>query len=156
MWSEEAQKGKEGSSQTRDCWATMERIALDIMGPLPQSNSDNSYILVIGDYFSKYTETYALPDHTAQTVARVVVEQWICRYGVPRIIHSDQGRDFESHLFTEMCRLLDIEKTKTCPYRPQSDGMIEQFNRTVAQMLATFVKGNRKTWNEHLPFLMLA
>ena len=111
--------------------------------------------MVIGDYFSKYTEAYALPDHTAQKVARVVVEQWICRYGVPRIIHNDQGRDFESHLFTEMCRLLDIEKTKTCPYRPQSDGMIERFNCTVAQMLATFVKGNRKTWDEHLPFLML-
>ena len=134
----------------------MERIALDIMGPLPQSNSDNSYILVIGDYFSKCTGAYALPDHTAQTVARVVVEEWICRYGVPRIIHSDQGHDFESHLFTEMCRLLKIEKTKTCPYRPQSDGMIERFNRTVAQMLAIFVKGNRKTWDEHLPFLMLA
>ena len=125
----------------------VERIALDIMGPLPQSNSDNSYILVIGDYFSKYTEVYALPDHTAQTVARVVVEQWICRYGVPRIIHSDQGRDFESHLFTEMFRLLDIEKTKTCPYRPQSDGMIKRFNRTVAQMLATFVKGCALTFS---------
>ena len=55
-----------------------------------------------------------------------------------------------------MCRFLDIEKTKTYPYRPQSDEMIERFNRTVAQMLATFVKGNRKTWDEHLPFLMLA
>ena len=55
-----------------------------------------------------------------------------------------------------MCRFLDIEKTKTCPYRPQSDETIEWFNRTVGQMLATFVKGNRKTWDEHLPFLMLA
>ena len=149
-------KGKRAPLKQEIVGLPMERIALDIMGPLPQSNSDNSYILVIGDYFSKYTEAYALPDHTAQTVARVVVEQWICRYGVPRIIHSDQGCDFESHLFTEMCRLLDIDKTKTCPYRPQSDGMIERFNRTVAQMLATFVKGNRKTWDEHLPFMMLA
>ena len=138
-------KGKRAPLKQEIVGLPMERITLDIMGPLPQSNSDNSYILVIGHYFSKYTEAYALPDHTAQTVARVVVEQWICRYGVPRIIHSDQIRGFESHLFTEMCRLLDIDKTKTCPYRPQSDGMIERFNRTVAQMLATFVKGNRKT-----------
>ena len=58
---------------------------------------------------------------------------------VPGVIHSDQGRDFETSLFAEVCRLLDIEKTRTCPYRPQSDGMIERFNRTVAQMLATFV-----------------
>ena len=103
----------------------------------------------MGEYYNKYTEAYALPDHAAQTVARVVVEQWICRYGLPRIMHSDQGRDFENHMFTGRCRLLDIEKTKTCPYRPQSDGMIERFNGTFAQMLATFVKGNRKTWDEY-------
>ena len=120
----------------------MERIALDIMGPLPRSNSGNSYILVIGDYFTKWTQAHALPDHTAQTVAKIVVEEWICKMGVPRTIHSDQGTDFESNLFQEMCRLLNIEKTRTCPYRPQSDGMIERFNRTVAQMLATFVKEN--------------
>ena len=86
----------------------MERIALDIMGPLPTSNSGNMYILVIGDYFSKFTEAYSLPDHTVQTVARVLVEQWVCRYGVPGVIHSDQGRNFESNLFAEVCRLLDI------------------------------------------------
>ena len=77
------------------------------------------------------------------------------RYGVPGVIHSDQGRDFESNLFAEMCRLLDIEKTRTCPYRPQSDGKIERFNRTVAQMLATFVQGKKRSWDEHLPFVML-
>ena len=78
-----------------------------------------------------------------QTVAKIVVEQWICKMGVPRVIHSDQGPDFESNLFQEMCRLLEIDKTRTCPYRPQSDGMIDRFNRTVAQMLATFVNENR-------------
>ena len=76
--------------------------------------------------------------------------------GVPRVIHSDQGPDFESNLFQEMCCLLETDKTRTCPYHPQSDGMIERFNRTVAQMLATFVKGNRRDWDEHLPYLMLA
>ena len=148
--------GKRAPLQQDVAGLPMERIALDIMGPLPTSNSGNVYILVIGDYFGKFTEAYALPDHTAQTVARVLVEQWICRYGVPGVIHSDQGRDFESNLFAEVCRLLDIEKTRTCPYRPQSDGMIERFNRTVAQMLATFVQGKKRSWDEHLPFVMLA
>ena len=133
-----------------------ERIAMDIMGPLPKSNSGNLYILVIGDYFTKWTESYALKDHTAQTIADVLVNQWICRFGVPRRIHTDQGRDFESNLIHEMCHLLDIEKTRTCPYRPQSDGMVERFNRTLAQMLATFARGHRGDWDEHLPFVMLA
>ena len=55
-------------------------LNMDVMGHLPTSNYGNMYILVIGDYFSKFTKAYALPDHIAQTVARVLVEQWICRY----------------------------------------------------------------------------
>ena len=84
------------------------------------------------------------------------MNQWICRFGVPRRIHTDQGRDFESNLIYEMCHLLDIEKTRTCPYRPQSDGMVERFNWTLTQMLATFAKGHGGDWDEHLPFFMLA
>ena len=148
--------GKKAPLQQEVAGMPMERIALDIMGPLPRSNSGNNYILVIGDYFTKWTQAHALPDHTAQTVAKIVVEEWICKMGVPHVIHSDQGPDFESNLFQEMCRLLEIDKTRTCPYLPQSDGMIERFNRTVTQMLATFVKGNRRDWDEHLPYLMLA
>ena len=87
-------KRERGLLSNKTVGLPMECIALDIMGPLLLSNSDNSYILVIGDYFSKYTDAYALPDCTAQTVARVVVELWICQYGMPRIIHSDQGRNF--------------------------------------------------------------
>ena len=120
--------GKRAPLQQEVAGMPMERIALDIMGPLPRSNSGNSYILVIGDYFTKWTQAHALPDHTAQTVAKIVVEEWIRKMGVPRVIHSDQGPDFESNLFQEMCRLLEIDKTRTCPYRPQSDGMIERFN----------------------------
>ena len=87
------QKGKRATLKQEAVGLPMEPIALDIMGPMRQSDLDNLYILVIGDYFSKYTEAYSLPGHTAQTVARVVVEQWICRYRVPRIIHNDQGSD---------------------------------------------------------------
>ena len=71
-------------------------------------------------------------------------------------IHSDQGRSFESDVFREMCRLLGIEKTRTTPYRPQSDGLVERANRTIENMLASFVSQNQKDWDEHLPLLMLA
>ena len=85
-----------------------ERISMDIMGLLPKSNSGNLYISVIGDYFTKWTESYALKDHTGQTIADVLVNQWICRFGVPQRIHTDQGRDLESNLIHEMCQLLGI------------------------------------------------
>ena len=73
-------------------------------------------------------EAYALPDQTAQTVVDCLVTEWICRYGVPSEILPDKGRNFESTLFQEMCRLLDIKKVGTSRYRPQSDGLVERYN----------------------------
>jgi transglutaminase/protease-like cytokinesis protein 3 len=93
-------------------YQSLDRIALDILGPLPCTSDGNQYIVVISDYFTKYVEAYALKDHTALTVPDKLVTEFICRYGVPSIIHSDQGPEFESTLFKEMCRLLGIEKTR--------------------------------------------
>ena len=142
--------------QTYNVGAPMERVALDILGPLPVSERGNKYVLVIGDYFSKWTEGYAIPDQEAITVARVVVEEFITRFGVPRQIHSDQGRNFESLVFQEMCKLLGMEKTRTTALHPQSDGMVERFNQTVEAMLSKFVAEDQRDWDEHLPLLMMA
>lgn len=67
---------------------------LDILGPLLETVNKNSYILVIGDYFSKWTEAFPLPNQEALSIARVLVEEWVCQYGVPRSVHSDQGKNF--------------------------------------------------------------
>ena len=95
--------------------ASMERVAMDIVGPLPRTANGNEYILVVCDYFTKWVECYALTDHQAQTVADAVVSNFVSRFGVPSVIHSDQGREFESRLFEEVCQLLGIEKTRTTP-----------------------------------------
>ena len=142
--------------RTYNIGAPMERVALDILGPLPISTMGNKYILVIGDYFSKWTEGYAIADQESPTVARVVVEEFVARFSVPRQIHSDQGRNFESLVFQEMCKLLGMDKTRTTPLHPQSDGMIERFNQTVEAMLSKFVAENQQDWDEHLAVLMMA
>lgn len=131
-------------------------VAIDIMGPLPITDKGNQYIMVVGDYFTKWTEAYPLPDHTAQTVADKLVCEFICRYGSPLRIHTDQGREFESNLFKRMCDIFEIEKSRTTPFHPQSDGMIERFNRTLQQMLAMFVNDYKDDWDEHLPLLTMA
>lgn len=133
-----------------------ERVALDILGPLPETPCKNKYILVIGDYFSKWTEAFPLPNQEASTIAKVLTEEWVCRFGVPRSIHSDQGRNFESTLFREVCRLLHIHKSRTSPYHAQSDGLIERFNRTLLSMLSLFVEDNQLNWDTLLPYVMLA
>ena len=69
---------------------------------------------------------------------------------------TDQGRNFESTLIKEICKILGITKTRTTPYHPQSDGMIERFNRTVLNMLSAVVSDDEYNWDLHLPTLMLA
>ncbi|KAL5011242.1 hypothetical protein ScPMuIL_011676 [Solemya velum] len=76
----------------------MDRVQLDILGPLPQTRKGNKYILVLIDQFSKWTEAYPLADQTAESVAEVVVKEFICRFGVPLEVHTDQGSNFESSL----------------------------------------------------------
>ena len=67
----------------------------------------------------------------AITVAKCLVNEFICRFGVPEQLHSDQGRNFESKVIKNVCDLLQIRKTRTSPYHPQSDGLVERFNRTL-------------------------
>ena len=133
-----------------------DRVYMDILGELPETDQGNKYVLVITDGFMKWTQAIALPNQTALTVADALMTQVFSLFGVPRQIHTDQGRNFESDLFRELCQLLDIEKTRTTPYRPQSDGQTERFNRTVQQMLKTYVRENRDDWDDHLPYVMMA
>lgn len=81
--------------------APLDVIAIDMMGPLPVTEK---YSMVLGDYFSKWTEAYAVPAHTAQTVFDKLVTEFICSYGTcsPLRIPTDQGREFESQLFSVM------------------------------------------------------
>ena len=133
----------------------LQRVAMDIMGPLPTTARQNKYILVIGDYFTKWVEAFAMPDMLASTVARYFVDGFVCRYGVPLSLHTDQGPQFESRLMKSVCRLLDITKTRTTAYHPQSDGMIERYNRTLQKMLSSCVDDHQE-WDLHLQRTMFA
>lgn len=131
-------------------------MVVDISGPWPMSDNGNEYIIVVGDYYTKYKEAYAVPDHTAMTVADKIVTEYCCRFGIPLQIQTDQGREFESNLFKLVCQKLGITKTKSTPYRPQSQGIIERFNRTLKQMLRIFVNENKSDWDDLLPYLLMA
>ena len=117
--------------KTYNVGAPMERIAIDVMGPLPPTDRDNKYILVISDYFAKWTESYPMPNQEAETVPNVVVREFISIFGVPRQLHTDRGRNFEFQLFLEMCSIMEIDRTRTTSVRPQSDGTVKRFNRTM-------------------------
>ena len=73
----------------------------------------------------------------AKTIDNVFVSHFVSRFGAPNVLHTDQGRNFESALFKEVCLLLGVHKTRTTPYyHPQSDGLVERFNRTLLDVLS--------------------
>ena len=78
------------------------------------------------------------------------MSKFICRFGVPRQLHSDQGTNFESKVFAEVCRLFDIEKTCTTLLHPQSDGQVERFNRTLIEMLRGKIQQDQTDWDLQL------
>ncbi|GFX28125.1 hypothetical protein TNCV_424521 [Trichonephila clavipes] len=149
-------KRTRGRLQLYNVGAPFERIAFDILGPHPRSSDDNNNILVVMDYFTKWPEAYPIPDQETSTVAEVLVRQWISRFGVPLQLHSDQGRNFDSAVCKRLCEILAIDKTRTTVLHPQSDGMVERFNRTILKCLSLLVSSNQQDWDKKLPFFLLA
>ncbi|XP_038045162.1 uncharacterized protein LOC119719738 [Patiria miniata] len=103
-------------------------------------------------------EAFALPDATAIAVAHKLVNEIVCRFGVPQELHSDQGTNFESGVFCKMCQILGISKTRTTAYNPKSDGMVERFNKTLINIVAVLIDPMRrqKDWDEFLPYATFA
>ncbi|GBO07677.1 Retrovirus-related Pol polyprotein from transposon 297 [Araneus ventricosus] len=132
------------------------RLGTCILVPFPVTTKGNRYVLVLKDYFTKWPEEIPIPDQEASTVAEELVRSWISCYGVPMILNSDQGTIFNSALFTELCKLLGILKTRTTALHPESDGMVKRFNRTILNHLSLFVSKNQTDWDSHLPLFLLA
>ena len=128
----------------------MQRVATDILGPLPETSTGNSYILVVADYFTRWVEAFPIPNQEATTVAEKLVDKVFYRFSPPEQLHSDQGCQFESLLVAEVCRLLGIQKTRTTAYHPQSDGLVERWNRTLLHSLSTYVKDHPESWEDHV------
>jgi transposase InsO family protein len=130
-----------------------ERIAIDICGPFRPSKYGFRYILALIDYFSKYPVLIPLKRIDAETVARNVFHKWIAVFGAPEVIHSDRGSNFESELFQEQCRIMGIKKTRTSPYYPQADGLVERLFRTIKPLISATVKARSASWCEVIPFV---
>ena len=112
-----------------------ERVAMDIIGPLPKIDRENSYILTVVDHFTKHVDAYALADQEAVTFARVFLNEFVSQYLVPYVLHIHQGANFESNLFKELCQMLNIKKTWTTPYHQQCDKQVKRMNRTIIDLL---------------------
>ena len=113
-------------------------------------------ILVITDHFTRYAQALPSKNQTAKTTARLLFDNFICHYGFPARLHSDQGRNFESQVIKELCSIANIEKSRTTPYHPMGNGMPERFNQTLLNMLGTLEDHQKSDWKSYVPSLVHA
>ena len=127
----------------------LELVYLDYLTLEPsKGNIENA--LVITDHFTRYALAYASKTQTAQATARILWDNFICHYGFPEQFISDQGRNFESDLIQELCKIAGVKKLHTTPYHPQSNGQCERFNSTLCNMLGTLSDEEKSDWKSHL------
>uniref|UniRef100_W5MBG4 Integrase catalytic domain-containing protein n=1 Tax=Lepisosteus oculatus TaxID=7918 RepID=W5MBG4_LEPOC len=124
--------------QQHQVTAPMERVGVDVLGPFPRTEDRNRYVLEAMDYFTKWPEAYAFPDQSAPMVADALLDGMFARLKV----------------FARVCQRLGITKTRTTPLHPQSDGLVERFNRTLSTQLATLVSRHQRDWDRHLPLAL--
>ena len=131
-----------------------EQIALDIL-KLPPTSSGNEHLLVVEDYFTKWVEAFPLKRTAAPSIAHCLLNGWISRFGCPYSILSDQGSEFESHLFKCLNEVLGVNKLRTTAYHPRTDGMVERSNRTIIDILSKYSK-EEPDWDLRLPLVLFA
>ena len=131
------------------------QVGVDIM-ELPLTVHGNRYVIIFLDYLTKWVEAYAAPDQTSETIATLLVNEVVCRHGVPEVLISDRRSNLLSALMREVCALTGIKKINTTAYHPQADGLVENCNRTLKAMLAKHSEVHNTNWDEHLPKLLFA
>lgn len=133
-----------------------QRVFMDIVGPYPQAYSGNKYILTVQDDLTKFLEAFPLPDKSAYTVARSLVEKFFLKYHFPSILVSDCGTEFLNKIQESVCKLLKIKQITSAPYHHQTIGGLENSHKSLGNYLRSFTDNDSQNWDLWLPYFTYA
>uniref|UniRef100_A0A2N9ESE9 Integrase catalytic domain-containing protein n=1 Tax=Fagus sylvatica TaxID=28930 RepID=A0A2N9ESE9_FAGSY len=129
---------------------------LDIMGPFPVGTKQAKFLVVAIDYFTKWVEAEPLATISEKNVKSFVWKAVICRFGIPRVLISDNGKQFDNGPFREMCSQLNIKNHYSSPRHPQANSQVEITNLTLLKQIKTRLEGAKSMWVEELPSVLWA
>ena len=121
-------------------------IGIGILGPLPRSKR---FLLVITDRFSKLTAVVPLRNVNAYSTAVAFCEAWVFKYGPPKTLLSDNGKQFASRIFLNVCQLRGVTNAFTSAYHLQPNGQVKRYNRTILSMLRCYVEEHQNDWDRY-------
>ena len=127
-------------------------LHVDLVGPLPAARGA-THLFTIVDRSTRWPEAYPVADTSAATCARVLLEEWVARFGVPDIITSDRGAQFTSSLWRAICSTLNISHQQTTAYHPQSNGLVERFHRRLKDALRA--RTAAPDWPAQVPWVLM-
>ena len=131
-------------------------IGIDFCGPLPRTPSENLYVLVITDYFTRHITAIALPNCTAETTARALFNDFFCKFGIPSVILSDRGTHFQNKLMENLQYLIGYNHIFSTPYHAQTNGIAERFNATFVTQISKLQNAQHNNWDEYLQAVVFA
>lgn len=127
-----------------------QKCGLDILGPLPTAEDGSRYIVVLQDYFSKWPVVGALEAINSKNICKWMEDQVFCSFGFPEELITDQGTQLTSKEFEDFLKRNGIFHRKTAPFHPQTDGLVERFNRTLVNSLRCYVQEHPEEWTRFL------
>jgi transposase InsO family protein len=136
--------------------APWDLVSVDATGPFPTTKNGNTQIVVFTDHLTRWVEAFAVPDIKTSTLADLLVERIVCRHGAPRTLLSDQGSSFVSELAAAVYHRLGVNKIQASAYHPQTNGLVERYNRTMKEMLTKYVDSRHTDWDTYLPYVTFA
>ena len=141
------------------CTQPMELVHVDYVGMevtvAAQEKPVVKNVLVIVDHFTRYVQAFVTNNHMAHTMARVLYNNFFSVFGFPQKLMSDQGTKFTRDVITAMCKLLGIEKIRTTPYHPQTNGSAERVHQTLQRMIGKLDLEKRPKWPRHIRSMLI-
>ncbi|GJS66028.1 reverse transcriptase domain-containing protein [Tanacetum coccineum] len=126
---------------------------MDILGPLTLARGGAKFVIMAIDYFTKWVEAKTLVKITGKEIIRFVIDNIICRYGLPRVIVTDNGAQLVSYPFKSWCTRFEIQQMNTAVAHPQANGLVERANRSLIEGIKTREKAG---WVDELPNVLWA
>ena len=153
-------KGQLPPMQPIICTKPMELVHIDYIGMEVTIATDKKPIvrnvLVVVDHFRRYVQAFVIKNHTARTMARVLYNNYFSMFGFPQHLMSDQGTEFCGKVIAVMCSLLGVEKIRTTPYHPQTNGSAERAHQTLQRMIGKLDLEKRRKWPAHIGSIIIA